>query len=327
MDTGTHLVIGLGLAGLAYVDPVVASNGAVSTAVLIGTVVGSQAPDADTLLRLKDNATYIKNHRGASHSLPALFIWTALISGFLWLFFGDLPMAHVVMWVFIAVAFHVFTDLFNTYGTQAIRPFSERWIAWNVIHIFDPFIFTSHLLAIFLWSFHLVRPELLFPILYGVIAVYYIWRTGYHYLLESRVFKQDLAYEPGDRYIFIPTVHLYQWQVLKKKENGSFVLGEYRNRRLKWVDCVTCDVHPAVDASKTHPDIASFLYFTSYACADVREHAWGYEVRWVDVRYRHRKQYPFVAMVLMDRHYRPIDSYVGWLSHSRLEKKLRLDLY
>lgn len=41
----------------------------------------------------------------------------------------------------------------------------------------------------------------------------------------------------------------------------------------------------------------------------------------MDVRYRHRKQYPFVAVLMMDTKFRTLDSYVGWVSESRLEKK------
>ncbi|MEK8129634.1 metal-dependent hydrolase [Paenibacillus filicis] len=326
MDTGTHLVIGLGLAGLAYIDPVVAADPAVATAVLIGTVAGSQAPDADTLLRLKNNAVYIKNHRGKSHSLPALVLWTALISSVLGLTFKGLPMLHVTMWVFIAVAFHVFTDLFNTYGTQAVRPFSERWVAWNIIHIFDPFIFLSHVLAIFLWSVHVLPPQVIFPILYSLTAVYYLWRTWEHHRTQSRLHLSDPEYKPGERYTLIPTVHLHNWQIVKRRTDGSYRLGELRNGKLQWVDQVRCDEHPAVDASKSHPNVASFLYFTSYACSEMKEHAWGYEVRWADVRYRHRKQYPFVAVVRMDKAYETLDSYVGWKNDSKLEKKLRVDL-
>ncbi|WP_159886310.1 metal-dependent hydrolase [Paenibacillus puerhi] len=326
MDTGTHLVIGLGLAGLAYIDPVVASDPAVATAVLIGTVAGSQAPDADTLLRLKNNAVYIKNHRGKSHSLPALLLWTALISGMLGLIFDGLPMLHVTMWVFIAVAFHVFTDLFNTYGTQAVRPFSERWVSWNIIHIFDPFIFLSHVLAVFLWAVHALPPQLIFPVLYSVIAVYYVWRTWVHYRLESRLYLQDPEHVPGERYTLIPTVHLYNWQIVKLKQDGSYRLGELKSGRIQWIDHVRCDEHPAVEASKSHPNVASFLYFTSFACAEMKEHPWGYEVRWADVRYRHRKQYPFVAVLRMDKSYETLDSYVGWMNDSKLEKKLRVDL-
>jgi len=50
-------------------------------------------------------------------------------------------------------------------------------------------------------------------------------------------------------------------------------------------------------------------------------------VRWVDVRYRYRKQYPFVAVVLMDLNLAPLQSYVGWLSDDRLEKRLRMNSY
>jgi len=326
MDSGTHLVIGFGLAGLAYIDPVVAADPTVSTAVLIGTVLGSQAPDADTLLRLKDNATYIKNHRGRSHSLYAVLIWTVLISLGLMMTFDNLPMWHVAMWVFIAVAFHVFTDLFNTYGTQALRPFTEKWISWNIIHIFDPIIFFSHLIAIFMWSVHLIRPEALFPYLYLFLALYYIWRSWYHHYLESNLYQKDSRYVQGEHYYLIPTFHLYVWQVVKKKPNGHFVLGEYKNNRIKWVDEVSCASHPAVEASKNHKDIAAFLYFTSFACADILHHEWGYEVRWADVRYRHRKQYPFVAVMMLDKELNPLDSYVGWVSETRLGKKLRVNV-
>jgi inner membrane protein len=325
MDSGTHLVIGLGLAGLAHIDPIIAANPTIATAVLIGTVVGSQAPDLDTLLRFKSNASYIKNHRGRSHSIPAVLLWTVLITFILMLLFDGLPVVHIGLWVFIAVSFHVFTDLFNTYGTQAFRPFTEKWIAWNIIHIFDPFIFISHIVAILLWSVQVVQPEVIFPILYASLAVYYIWRSWHHHQLESSLFQKDPSYEKSDQYILIPTFNLNFWQIVKRKEDGRFVLGEYKNNRIKWVDEVSCAVHPAIEISRQHHDISSFLYFTSYACSDLRSHEWGYEVRWADVRYRHRKQYPFVAVLLLDNELNPIDSYVGWVSDTRLEKKLRVN--
>jgi inner membrane protein len=327
LDTGTHLVMGLGLAGLAYIDPVVAADSTVSTAVLIGTVLGSQAPDSDGLMRLKGNASYVRNHRGASHSLPAIALWTLFITGILALAFDNLPILHVGMWVLIAVCVHVFVDLFNTYGTQALRPFTSKWISWNIIHIFDPVIFVAHLIAIFAWAVHLADPAFIFPLLYMAIAVYYIWRSAVHYVLEKNLASKDPKFSEGDRYHLIPTIHLYSWNVVKRKQDGGFTLGELRNGMLQWIDEVYCADHHAVDISKQHPDVASFLYFSSFACAELKKHSWGYEVRWADVRYRHRKQYPFVAVLLLDKEYRPLDSYVGWLSGSKLEKKLRVNTY
>jgi len=327
LDTGTHLVMGLGLAGLAYVDPVVSADPYVATAVLIGTVLGSQAPDADGLTRLKGNAAYIRNHRGASHSLPAIALWTLLITALIALIFPGVPILHVGLWVGIAVCLHVFTDLFNTYGTQAARPFSEKWISWNIIHIFDPVIFISHLIAILAWLIRLAEPTQIFSALYGLLALYYVWRTAVHYILEKSLPHRDPEARPGDKYYLIPTVHPNGWNIVKKQPDGGYRLGELRNRQIRWVDEVKSDVHPAVEVSKKHPDVAAFLYFSSFACAEVKDHPWGYEVRWADVRYRHRKQYPFIAVVLLDHQLRALDSYVGWVSDSRLEKKLRADYY
>ncbi|MEH7748600.1 metal-dependent hydrolase, partial [Neobacillus drentensis] len=55
MDTGTHVVMGIALGGLATLDPVVASSHATTTSVLIATIAGSQIPDIDTVLKLKNN--------------------------------------------------------------------------------------------------------------------------------------------------------------------------------------------------------------------------------------------------------------------------------
>jgi len=328
MDTGTHLVMGLGLAGLASIDPVIAADQTFHAAILIGTVAGSQAPDLDGLLRFKNNATYIRNHRGASHSLPAIAIWTALITILLQIGFRfSLPWLHVIGWVLLAVVVHVLSDLFNTYGTQAMRPFTEKWISWNIIHIFDPIIFIAHVIAIMLWALQLANPAIVFPILYVLLVLYYCWRTVAHRLLVKRLPGMDADYEQGDRYLLIPTISLFDWNVVKSQPDGTFIIGDIKRRHLRWIDQARCSTHPAVALSKNDSSIRAFLYFTSFACAEVREHSWGYEVRWSDVRYRHRKQYPFVGVLLMDNEYKTLGSYVGWLSDDRLQKRLRMNTY
>ena len=37
--------------------------------------------------------------------------------------------------------FTCFVDIFNSYGTQALRPISNKWIQLGVINTFDPIIF------------------------------------------------------------------------------------------------------------------------------------------------------------------------------------------
>lgn len=322
LDTGTHLVMGIGLAGLAHLDPAVASDSALAAAVLAGTVLGQQAPDFDTITRLKGNAFYIRHHRGMSHSMPAVLIWSMLITAGLALIFKPGGIDHLAFWVFAAVAVHVFSDLFNAYGTQSLRPLSKKWVAWYIIPIFDPVIFVLHLAAIGMWALDLARPGPLFAALYGILAVYYIWRTLEHKRLSAKLCKMDGTQRTDGEYLLIPTYHPFRWNVVKKMPGGGFRLGELKGGRLAWMDSVRCDRHPAIERSRQHPDIAAFLSFTTFVCAEVREHDWGYEVRWADVRARHRKNYPFVAVLLMDRQMNPLDSYVGWISESRMERRL-----
>lgn len=321
MDTSTHFVMGIGLAGLAYVDPVVASSPMLAAAVMVGTIAGSQAPDIDTALRLKSNSLYIRNHRGMSHSPPFLLLWVLLITGVIALIFPDVPIGHVAAWTAVAVGVHVFTDLFNTYGTQAARPFSERWIAWNIIHIFDPFLFASHVVAILLWAFDLIAPGPLFVTLYIVIALYYVWRIIAHAQAVAKVKRLDNN-KPALRYIVIPTISWNRWHVVKHFADNSYEIGKMDGAELTWHLHASSSTHAAVAASRKSPEVNAFLYFTSYAVADVEELPAGYKVRWADVRYRHRKQYPFVAVVVMDRNFETIDTYVGWLSDEKMDKKL-----
>jgi inner membrane protein len=327
MDTSTHFAFGLGLGGLALVDPVIASHPWGVTAILIGTVAGSNAPDSDMVLRLKSNADYIKNHRGLSHSFPAIIGWSALITLIDSLIFRSIPWWHIGFWVLLAVVVHVFVDLFNSYGTQVYRPVSKQWVAWNIINLFDPFIFGSHLLAILLWVTGLAKPGVVFPVLYALLAVYYIWRTLVHRRLTHSFGSRDPDRSPGDKYTLLPTVSLYRWNVVRLSEDGTYGVGEWDHGRLKWIDIMRCDEHPALEASKQHPDIQAFLSVTSFPCGHVKPKTWGYEVRWVDVRYRNRRQYPFVAVVLMDLSYTPLQSYVGWLNNDRLEKRLKMNTY
>lgn len=328
MDSATHFVMGLGLAGLASLHPAVQDSTSLYTAIVLGTALGSQAPDLDGLLRMKSNATYIKNHRGASHSIPAIIIWSVLITSLLQLFYrGSLPFLFVGAWVLAAVVLHVFVDLFNAYGTQAMRPFSRKWISWNIIHIFDPVIFMAHVIAILAAATSVLPAQLAYPGLYLFLVLYYIGRVRQHQSLLQKLPSLDSAYLPGSQYLLIPTVSLFEWHVVKARPDSSFDIGIWNNKQLQWVDHATCSDHPAAKHSKNDASIKAFLYFTSYACAEVKEYEWGYEVRWVDVRYRHRKQYPFVAVLVMDKDYKTLSSYVGWLSDERLRKRLRMNTY
>src|SRR5690606_34241797 len=120
-DTATHVVMGFAIGGIATLDPVVAESAVNSQSVLIAAIIGSQIPDIDTFLKLRNNAVYIRNHRGITHSLPAVFIWPIIVAALVYLLFPSANFMHLWIWTAVAVFLHVFVDIFNAYGTQALR--------------------------------------------------------------------------------------------------------------------------------------------------------------------------------------------------------------
>ncbi len=99
-------------------------------------IVGSLIPMDKLVLKLKDNATYISHHRGITHSIPFTILWPILITFLIFTFFSGTNPFHVWMWAQLAVFLHVFVDIFNSYGTQALRPITNKWIQLSVINTF-----------------------------------------------------------------------------------------------------------------------------------------------------------------------------------------------
>ncbi|GAE31135.1 metal-dependent hydrolase [Halalkalibacter hemicellulosilyticus] len=325
MDTGTHVVMGIALGGLATLDPIVANDPLLPAAVMTATIIGSQAPDFDTILKLKNNAVYIRNHRGVTHSVPALFTWPLLITGGITLFTGTSNWQTILLWSFIAVFLHVFVDIFNAYGTQALRPFSNKWIALGVINIFDPFIFISHLVALSLWLVG-SSPGPVMLILYIIIALYYIWRI----LSKKAVVQIAKEAHPDATHVFVsPTINWSQWHVVIRTPSVMYVT-ECRNRQLEYFEQYAFDPIPdteVLNAARQDANLDAFLSFSPTYRWETFEKDGITEVRFVDLRYRSKGHYPFVAIVQLDEELSVMNSYTGWVfSEEALQKKLNIVL-
>ncbi|GEN33885.1 MULTISPECIES: metal-dependent hydrolase [Aneurinibacillus] len=308
MDTGTHIAMGFGLAGLAYLDPAVSAQPELAGAVLLGTIIGSQAPDLDTVLKFRGNATYIRNHRGRSHSIPAILIWAGLISGGIYAFFPGISYLHLLLWTLLAVVVHVSIDLFNSYGTQAIRPFSKRWISFNVINIFDPFIMGIHLIGFLFWAAGL-HPGHVFSVVYAVMVTYIIQRM-FAYRKLVQLVKEDLGEE--GHYILLPTIRWTRWGVVAETDTASYV-GELHGKTVIWHDTFyKKDENEVIEKAKMDTKVQAFLSFTRYPHVYTKKREFGHEVRWIDLRYRTKTHYAFIAIVHLDEQLNIIDSYTGW---------------
>ena len=322
MDTGTHIVMGIALGGLAMADPAVANHAVTTTAVFAGTIIGSQAPDIDTVLKLRNNAVYIRHHRGATHSIPAVLTWPILISLALWLLMPEANLLHLWLWTFLAVFLHVFVDIFNSYGTQALRPFSNKWVALGVINTFDPIIFGAHVIALMSWAFG-ADPVWTMIILYILVFFYYVARFALQAAVRHAV-RNTLP--DVEKVIVAPTIRFFQWRIVADSDRHHYV-GRAYGRSINIYDKFLKKPLPEsnlVQAALKDKNLSAFVSFSPLYRWEINKfNDELFEVRLIDLRYRSNDYYPFVAVAHLDKKCKVVNSYTGWIfSEDKLMEKL-----
>lgn len=311
MDTGSHLLLGATLAGLAMLDPIVAGQSELAHAVLVAAMVGSHAPDFDTLARLKGYSAYIRYHRGVTHSLPALLIWPLLISlPAALLFHVTDSLAHLYFWTMLAVILHVFLDLCNAYGVQCFRPINEKWHHFDILALFDPFLFVLHLSGLLIWLLSDVNAGYMFLGIYAVTFLYIGVRALQHARLVCRV--REFFSEDGICHV-VPSLHWFRWQfVLETRYH--FYTGKIDYGRVKLLDVYNKGrEHPAAQATLGTDGVRAFLHFAQRVHVSIMEmQNGGYEVHWRDMRFWHDHKLPFGVDVTLDHDMQVLKQTLGW---------------
>lgn len=322
MDTTSHIVVGLGLGMLAQLDPNVANSSSLANAVLLGTVMGSNVPDLDFAYKLKGNGSYFRNHRGWSHSLPALPLWGLIVASGIYLFFPDISFLQLFLWTLIAVILHVFMDLFNVYGTQAALPFSNKWISFDSIPLFDPFIVFLHGVGFVFLPFF--SSGLVFLFVYIIMLLYIALRT----IISISIRKHLLIFFQNAQNIkLIPYTSLWSWGVLIET-NDDFLFGVYSRGKIEIEHTLSkrTEFPKLIMDTLSEQPIADFLSSTNYAYPFVIVKKNGYFVYWKDLRFRKYKSFPCLTITFISQDLKSKSSYIGWLRSSKHYKRIVRDL-
>jgi inner membrane protein len=313
MDTGSHLLFGVTLAGLAAIDPAVAAHPEVAHAVMAGTLIGSNAPDFDSVMRLRGEAAYIRHHRGLTHSLPAPLIWAGALGIPLAWVFGAWDHAFtVVLWTFFAVCLHIGLDLLNAYGVQCLRPFSGKWWHLDTLCLFDPYLFAFHGSAAVLWLTGMLPPAPMFTAVYGLSAVYIAWR-----LLERRKVLRRLRRYYGriGRFTLVPSLSGRLWQYVAETDDAYLTGSVTRGTVIPEARLARSGperLPKAARATMKTDGVRAFLHFADRIHVHVQEKLDGYEVTWSDVRFWHDHKLPFGASVTLDANLNVLRDRIGW---------------
>ena len=111
-------------------------------------IVAANLPDIDIVSRYWGSASYLKYHRGITHSILGVSL-LALLVGCAAYSLGrkmkpksapPLSLAWLLILAWIGTASHLLLDFTNSYGVRPFLPFSSRWFAWDIMYIFDPLL-------------------------------------------------------------------------------------------------------------------------------------------------------------------------------------------
>ncbi|RBP46732.1 metal-dependent hydrolase [Garciella nitratireducens] len=142
MDPVTHGLVGLAVASVSE-EPIL---GAVS----IGTTLAAMLPDLDIVMQCKGHLSYLKNHRGISHSILFLIGISLLIAGILTFIFPNTPFLKVLVWTIAGGLSHSLLDVLNSYGAKLLWPMRQKRYSGELLLSFDPVIIGLSLYMVFL---------------------------------------------------------------------------------------------------------------------------------------------------------------------------------
>lgn len=143
MDTVTHILSGA-LIARAIVPVASPSENTekkpivtVKTAMLCGAAAAA-FPDIDIVAKAFGQLAYLLNHRGITHSLLALPLWSLLLA----FLFAALARQRENWSAFYRYAFaglliHILGDLITSFGTMILTPFSNTRFGWGTTFIID----------------------------------------------------------------------------------------------------------------------------------------------------------------------------------------------
>lgn len=299
MDLITHGVVGLSLGSLSG-GPNIIDN-----PLAIGTLIGSIIPDGDIIYQLKGDYTYLKNHRGPSHSIVIGAIISLVISGILGIMFRDFSFWSIFAWTFGGYMLHIGLDIFNSYGANILWPFSKNRIESGLLLIFDPVLLISSSIIYFAHGDHWLRT--------GVSISFFILYLLFRWMLKKKVHKNlanHFGLERGQEIVVMPSMlRLFKWDFILYQEQ-RIVTGR--------ANLLRNDIEVRDYLERSHPNVENlvmntkigkfFRNFSPYYHVEWISYGENYKAIITDLRYYIKGGYLHHAMALFDDKLEPIYS-------------------
>jgi inner membrane protein len=307
-------------------------------------IVGANLPDIDLVATFGGAATYLKYHRGITHSIMgAAVLATAL--GALVYFLGrkappakkagppvDLRWLMIIAW--IALGSHVLMDFTNSYGIRPFMPFSARWYAWDIMSIIDLLLWAILILGLALPPlFRLISEEVGAAktkprggAIFALCAMVALWgvRDLAHRrvlgFLNSHIYGQENPSQVG---AFPSEIDPFSWRGVVETGSAYYLLpanaldsdvdSEHATVRHK------PDPSPELTAAMKTRTAQIFLDFARFPWPNVEDSDNGFYVSITDLRYSPtaNQRRAFVVEVELDKDLRVLSESFSFIAKPR----------
>ncbi|HLW79482.1 MAG TPA: metal-dependent hydrolase [Terriglobia bacterium] len=314
----------------------------------LALVLGANAPDVDIVTSLGGSATYLKYHRGITHSIPGVIVLAAVVAALVYLAGRKAgpprrPSAPPLdpRWLFlvtlISTALHLLMDFTNSYGVRPFLPFSGRWYAWDIMFIIDPVLLALLIAGLGLPAiFRLVSEEVgarkrppRGGAIFALCAMLALW--GVRDLAHRRVLGMLDSHTYADQNpvrlgAFPSPANPFAWTGVAETGSAYHILPV--DARADDIDSAHATVFhkpepsPALDAALQTRTGVIFRDFARFLWPEVIEDSDGFEVRLRDLRFYSpdARLRGLSATIRLDQKLRPISESFSFTGGSRGEK-------
>jgi len=234
-------------------------------ALVMGALVG-MAPDLDALANATGPLAEWTWHRSLTHSLWFGPVLGPLVGYGLWKWKAG-PLRAWILLAVVALITHPLLDLFTTYGTQLLSPFSNRRFALDAVAIIDPAY--SLLLAgglVIGWRAGLATPVSRRAgwAALGLSSLYLALGLAVNERVEAMARKQLRAQgAPASRVAAYPTLLQLPYRRIVARSDDEVRVGWMsllRPRLIQW-ETFTQARGPLVEAARATPEAQLFEWF------------------------------------------------------------------
>lgn len=292
MDPITHAIAGMaiGMQG--------GESFSISNVALVASTLGAVAPDFDIVAKIWGDYTYIKQHRGFSHSLPGLVLISLVFGGLLSIFYTNYNYWEIIRWVFFGAVSHSILDIFNSYGVQILWPLNKKKWTVNLLMIFDPFIFVIGICMIII-SKNRINHIVVLAFLISYIVIRFIMRRKAYNLVMNRLKRK---YKKVALTVLPSTYNLFKWDFIAnvpgKRIVGSTDLLRKRTHISRLLRCIKKERRDMFNNTVLGVLFKEFTPFYHIDCEIIEDKIIG---RFMDLRYMVKDRFLHNGIIILSK--------------------------